>query len=170
MLVWFGRFAFTGVMMRILTFILLVTCGCATTIVPAAHVFKPDQEVESRPLPPDARKEVLVAVGSETDVAPITKDEKSPWDGIVESEARAARDAQIRIRYDELWKRFEADRTEWTAQRSLYEERILYYRKEADDLQPDWWEKHASDIALILGFASGVAATVAVVKAAGSTK
>lgn len=85
-----------------------------------------------------------------------------PRSGIAISEARAWRDAQYRIGYQELRRNYEADRQVWVAQRDLYEAQIQADAQEIERLQPSWWSLHRGEILATVGVIAGTALAIGV--------
>jgi hypothetical protein len=163
--------------------IILFGCGTATSGQVRPMVAE-DRRPEARTLPQDPRLEALPE-GTPSDlpenfVEPV--DEGScisdrgavvasgpcpAYNGIAVSEARAARDAMFRIRYQELRQTYEADRQVWAAHRELYEAQIARGREEIARLQPTWWDRHGFAVGVASGFVIGAAVTIAITFAVG---
>lgn len=139
--------------------------GCA----PVVHTFPstiPERRwVETSEMPPDAELEdVSWAEGYETQVGPYEPGESTNpmWSGLVVSEARAARDALVRIRYRELRARYEQDRRIWVIHREAYETRLRLSAERMAEMRPDWWDRNGGYFVGVGGFVLGVAATVGI--------
>ena len=146
---------------------LLSGCAHASTPPTIPHTIPEERWVEARNLPPDPHTEALPpnTPGDESQVAPYEPgDPGNPrWPGIVESEARAQRDALYRIRYAELRRWYEADRQVWVAHREAYETRLQLASERIQELQPSRWERHRGAILGASGFLVGVATSILIV-------
>ena len=151
--------------MRLLL-VFLVACSVPAVRPPTVEI---DRRVEDEELPPNAFVEPLAEnyPGDETDVLPYEPGAGPEWPGIVVSEARAARDGLIRIRYRELRTRYEADRTVWRAHRELYETQLRLAAEQLEGLAPSWWDRRKGTVGAALGVVVGVLGTVLVVWATG---
>jgi hypothetical protein len=155
-----------------LTVIFMIGCGGFAPYKPTV----PDsarKRIEVRPLPPDPATEKLPEGFPKGDwVIPYEakecreKPEECPQiSGILISESRAYFDAMYRVRYKELRKTFEADRSVMGVHRELYESRLELADREIQNLQPGWWDRHKFQIGVVGGIVLGVAASVAILAA-----
>lgn len=157
-------------MRKVVALFLLLT-GCATPSVKREPLFRADEIVEARPLPKSPRDTDLGTYpGDEHMVTPISKGEPAPYDGILDSERRSARDSEFRSRYDELRVRFDADRAAWGAQRRIYEAQLDLCDQTIRSLQPTWYDLHKAEIALVTGLVLGAGATIGIAYAVGGAR
>ena len=156
----------------------LLSLACACALVGACASYKPymptvpegTKRVEVTPLPPDPAEEPLPDGFAKGEwVEPLEAggclDQPQPCpkrSGIAVSEERAWRDGLFRLRYKELRRAYEADRSVWGAHRELYEERLKLADHAIQDLQPSWWERHDWQIGVMGGIIAGVATTIAI--------
>lgn len=161
-----------------LVLVLVMATGCATAPVVSPPLISAEKAVETKPLPPDPAVETLPAgtpagewvealeagscldrAGKAVSGAPSPCPARS---GIALSEARAARDALLHIRYPELRRMYESDRQLWAAHRELYEERLRTSAEELRKAQPGWWQQHGPALGMVGGFIVGAVLTVSV--------
>lgn len=162
------------------TFVLLALVLASCAAAPPPPVIATPRVIELHPLPPDPAEEPLPADLPPGDwVRPLDRgscyDEtglhggSNPCpnvDGILSSEAHAARDGYYRLRYRELRTFYEADRTTWSAQRELYE---ALHRQDAETiqrLQPSWFDRNALPLGIAAGFLLGAGGITAIVLSA----
>jgi hypothetical protein len=144
--------------------VILALAACAHPEIRHEPLFSGDRIVEKLPMPEHpAAVDLSKFPGEETQIVDLTLGKAAPFDGLLFSERRAARDGLYRTRYVELRKILEADRKEWSAQRMLYETQLGQAEQKISDLQPSWWQEHKGAIAFLSGFVLATAGTIAVV-------
>jgi len=147
---------------------LLLAVGCASAPRVQPFTIAEARWVEARELPPNPRDEPLPGdVPTDSDETFVAPYEPGAGDnptvpGLVVSEARATRDALFRIRYDELRKLYQADRSVWEVHRETYELRLKLAGDRIVELQPSWWQENGVQVIGIFGFVLGVSATVGI--------
>lgn len=89
--------------------------------------------------------------------------------GVLLSPEKAARAARYVVSYNELRGLYEVDLRTWGREREIYEQHLELAQAEMDRLRREaersWFERHAPQVALVLGVVVGVAATVGIVVA-----
>jgi hypothetical protein len=146
-------------------FICLVGCAQEQQLAPT---IRESRHVESRVLPVDPAfvalpegfstedwVEPLEAASCVEEGAIVGGIQCPSRSGIVVSEARAWRDAQYRIGYQELRRLYEADRQVWQSQRELYEVQIQMDRQELERSRPRWWDRNKGLVLLGVGLIIG---------------
>lgn len=144
---------------------LLVLTGCTLGQAQLKHqpLFEGDQLVETRPLPEDPSKaDRSKFPGSDTQVAPLSKGEQAPFDGIIESEHKAELFGLYQVRYTQLSQIYQVDRSQWAAQRAAYEGTLAQDEEKIRKLEPGWFEQHAFQLGFIGGVLLTAVATLAV--------
>lgn len=147
--------------------LLLVMVGCASTAQPAATARTLPPPLAFSDLPPDVTRDPLPP--DQDWVLPVEDVEVAPGDrrdGVLLSDARAARAARLRIAYDELRGLYGIDLRTWAREREVYErylqlgdEEIAVWRQRA---QRSWWEENGDEVSLFLGLGLGIVLSVAV--------
>lgn len=139
--------------MRLILAVLLMSVACAPVIVKREPLFDGDHVVESLTLPAlPTSIDLSKFPGNDSTIAGVSKGDPTPFDGILMSEFRAARDGLYRASYVELRTILEADRAEWVAQRAVYEEQLTQAAQKIADLSPGWWGQHKGAVSFIGGF------------------
>lgn len=150
-----------------LVVVFLIACG---GVLPTAPTVPNDirKRVEMRELPEDPADIVLPEgyVPGDWLVAYSSADCQTEGcpdkDGILVSEERAWRDGMYRIKYRELRRFFEADRSVWDIHRELYETRLMLGDQEIQRLQPSWWDNNKFQFGVVGGLALGIATSVGI--------
>ena len=173
-------------MMRAFAVLLVLSVGCASAPKVVTEPTVAERKwAEERDLPPDPGEEELpeglgpdfppeaVEVGQcSPDEAEGSEEAQGPCPdkaGILISEQKAARIKLYQIRYKELRKTYEADRSLWRAHRELYETKLELALKELkrteERAERSWWEKHDGTIGLGVGVVVGSALAVGIAAA-----
>ena len=152
--------------------VLLVGCASTQKVVP---VVPTQRQPEIREMPPHPAAESLpegfagpewsqpLEAGSCPAEAPEGDAKTCPEKaGILVSESKAARIKMYQVRYEELRRYYEADRTTWSAQRMMYEAEVARRDKYIEDNQPTWWDDHKAEFYGIGGMLIGAVITAVV--------
>lgn len=141
---------------------LLVCClfflGCATSQPQVLWDYEFEEVPEELPLPPNPREEDLNLPPDEDPAEVATRCPTDPY--ICITNARAARDALFRIRYDELRGIVEADRSVWASHRELYEGTLAVAESQLFECQRPWWDDYKFQLGVGTGFIIGVGTAI----------
>lgn len=101
-------------------------------------------------------------LGAAESVTPLDAGKSAPFLGLFVTPAKGWRYGQYVIQYRDLYRRLELDSAQWTLHRRYYEDTILSLTKiveqrqaVVESLQPTWWDRNSSSIAVGVGFFIG---------------
>lgn len=94
--------------------------------------------------------------------------------GILMSQEKAARAAKYVVGYNELRQLYEVDLRTWGREREIYERHLALADAEVERMRQkavrSFWERHAPEVAMVLGVVIGAAVTVSIVAAVHGTE
>ena len=144
--------------MKILICCLAFTFGCVTSQHQVLWEYDFEEIPEELPLPPDPRGEDLDLPEDEDPSEIVFECPTGPF--ICITNARAARDALFRIRYNELRGIIEADREVWGSHRELYEGTLSIAEQRLVECRKPWWDDYKFHLGVGTGFIVGVGTAI----------